>query len=322
MAAPRPPDGWRLLTETAEPCAHDLGLSVLVDHIPWGAVARRDECGALWRALDDEARGPLLLCAEGAGGRVRLRAWTPGSATWDPEEAADLAMGWAGLRDEATGEECLDRHPYLRELRRRLGPLRLSALPDAHEAVGRAVLGQLVQFREAERSAAQLVRMAGTEAGLVRAWPAPAALCRVPAWDLRRRCGVSLRGARSLHAAAADAPRLRRLAAARAWDELDRCLRALPGVGVWTSAEARLALGDADAVPFGDYHLPNVVGHALGGQAPPGGWTDEHLADLLEPFRPHRGRVIRLLVQATIRHVGRRPERRAPHAAFSKHRYW
>lgn len=322
MAALRPPDGWRLLTETAHACPHDLGLSILVDHIPWGAVARRDEDGVLWRAHDDESRGPLLLCAEPTGDLVTLRAWTPVTATWDAEEASSLAFGWAGLRDDATGEECLDQHPYLRELRRRLGPLRLSVLPDAHEAVGRAVLGQLVQFREAERSAAQLVRLAGTEAGLLRAWPSAPAVCRVPAWDLRRRCGVSLRGARSLHAAAADAPRLRRLAGARDWEGLDHCLRALPGVGVWTSAEARLALGDADAVPFGDYHLPNLVGHALGAQAPPSGWTDAHLAELLEPFRPHRGRVIRLLVQASIRHVGRRPERRAPHAALSKHRYW
>lgn len=318
-----PPQGWRLLSEAALPCAHDLGLSVAVDHIPWGAVTRRDGDGALWRAVEDEARGRLLLHAEPRRGEVSLRAWAPADSAWTAEEAQEMATGWAGLRDDAEGEDLLNAHPVTRELRRRLGPLRLSRLPSVQEAIGRAILGQLVQFREAERSAAELVRLAGTEIAGLRAWPTATAVQRVAAWDLRRRCGVSLRGARSLHAAAQDAPRLDRLAAAGDWEHLDRCLRALPGVGVWTSAEARLALGDADAVPFGDYHLPNLVGHALGGaEAPDGGWTDEHLAELLEPFRPHRGRAARLIVHGVIRKLGPRPERRAPHAAYSKHRYW
>ena len=38
--------------------------------------------------------------------------------------------------------------------------------------------------------------------------------------------------------------------------EADRRMRALPGIGVWTSAEVRFrAFGDADAVSFGDYHV-------------------------------------------------------------------
>ena len=50
--------------------------------------------------------------------------------------------------------------------------------------------------------------------------------------------------------------------------------------------------GDADAVSVGDYHLKNVVAWHLAGR--PRG-TDEEMVALLEPFRPHRGRVIRLL---------------------------
>src|SRR3712207_7264166 len=47
-------------------------------------------------------------------------------------------------------------------------------------------------------------------------------------------------------------------------EEADRRLRSVRGIGGWTSAEVRQrALGDPDAVSFGDYHLANWVGWAL-----------------------------------------------------------
>ena len=52
------------------------------------------------------------------------------------------------------------------------------------------------------------------------------------------------------------------------------------------------ALGDPDAVPVGDYHIPNTVSWALAGE--PRG-TDARRLELLEPTRGQRGRVIRLL---------------------------
>ncbi len=65
------------------------------------------------------------------------------------------------------------------------------------------------------------------------------------------------------------------------------------GVGEWTAAEvARLALGDADAVSIGDYHLPNVVAWALA-REPRG--TDARMLELLEPYVGQRARVQRLL---------------------------
>jgi 3-methyladenine DNA glycosylase/8-oxoguanine DNA glycosylase len=75
-------------------------------------------------------------------------------------------------------------------------------------------------------------------------------------------------------------------------DEVDRRLRSLPGIGVWTSAEVRFrAHGDADAVSFGDYHVAKNVGWALTGEAV----DDDGMAELLEPYRPHRYRVQRLV---------------------------
>jgi len=75
-------------------------------------------------------------------------------------------------------------------------------------------------------------------------------------------------------------------------------LTALPGVGLWTAAEVgRTALGDADAVSVGDYHLPDQVAWALAGE--PRGDDDRMLA-LLAPSPGHRGRVIRLIESAAI----------------------
>ncbi|MDP9388413.1 MAG: DNA-3-methyladenine glycosylase 2 family protein, partial [Actinomycetota bacterium] len=75
--------------------------------------------------------------------------------------------------------------------------------------------------------------------------------------------------------------------------------RALPGVGPWSAAKVGLvALGDADAVCVGDYHLPNQVAWALAGEPRAG---DDRMLELLEPYRGHRGRVTRLLVAGGVR---------------------
>ena len=52
------------------------------------------------------------------------------------------------------------------------------------------------------------------------------------------------------------------------------------------------ALGDPDAVSVGDFHLPNVVAFALAGEPRA---DDARMLELLEPWRGHRARVIRLL---------------------------
>ena len=58
-----------------------------------------------------------------------------------------------------------------------------------------------------------------------------------------------------------------------------------------------MALGDADAVSVGDYHLKNVVAWALA-QEPRA--TDARMLELLEPYAGHRGRVCLLLESAGV----------------------
>ncbi len=73
-------------------------------------------------------------------------------------------------------------------------------------------------------------------------------------------------------------------------------LQAIPGIGPWTAAEvAIVALGDADAVSVGDYHVPNMVSWGLAGEAR---GDDARMLELLEPYRGQRGRVVRLLEAA------------------------
>ncbi|MFC6341422.1 DNA-3-methyladenine glycosylase 2 family protein, partial [Nocardioides hankookensis] len=78
-------------------------------------------------------------------------------------------------------------------------------------------------------------------------------------------------------------------------DEVEHRLASLPGSGVWTAAEVRQrAHGDADAVSFGDYHVAHHVGWAVEGRD----FDDDEMAAYLEPWRPHRNRVVTLLLLA------------------------
>jgi 3-methyladenine DNA glycosylase/8-oxoguanine DNA glycosylase len=61
-------------------------------------------------------------------------------------------------------------------------------------------------------------------------------------------------------------------------------------------------LGDPDAVPVGDLHLPREIGRALAGESRA---DDRRMLELLEPFRGHRFRLIRWLLAAGRLHLGR-----------------
>ena len=70
-------------------------------------------------------------------------------------------------------------------------------------------------------------------------------------------------------------------------------LRLVPGIGEWTAAETvQRALGAPDHVSVGDYHLPNLVSYVLAGRDR---GTDADMLELLEPWRGHRQRVMRLI---------------------------
>ncbi|HUR18645.1 MAG TPA: hypothetical protein VMZ51_06870, partial [Acidimicrobiales bacterium] len=122
--------------------------------------------------------------------------------------------------------------------------------------------------------------------------PSPRRLAGTPSYAVHR-FGIERKRAETIRRACASASRLEE-AVSMSPDQARRRLCALAGVGPWTAAQvAVVALGDGDAVSVGDYNFPHMVAWALAGERRA---DDARMLELLEPYRGHRGRVIRLIV--------------------------
>jgi 3-methyladenine DNA glycosylase/8-oxoguanine DNA glycosylase len=264
----------------------DLALTLgVLQHGPSDPTIRFGE-GEVWRAARTPA-GPATLRLHVAHGRLTAQAWG-GGAGWIVERAPDLI----GLDDEPAAFR--PAHPLLVELHRHHPGLRLGRTGLVFESLLPTILEQKVPGVEAYASYARLVHALGEpapgDAGLVLS-PAPSRLLATPYWAVHR-FGIERRRFATIQAAAAQA---RRLDATARLDppEARRLLMTLPGIGPWSAAEvSAVAYGDRDAVSLGDYHLPHQVAWALAGE--PRG-SEARMLELLELYRGHRGRVIRLL---------------------------
>ncbi len=240
----------------------------------------------VWRA----ARTP-----EGPGSlRLRLRgpelvadAWGSG-AHW----LIDHTPALVGFDDQPTAFAPANR--LLADLHRHHPGLRMGRTGLVFEALLPTILEQKVPGVEAYRSYAQLVRALGEpapgDAGLMVP-PQPQRLLATPYWAVHR-FGIERRRFAVIQTVAARARRL------EATVDMNRArarevLTTLPGIGPWSAAEVSVvAYGDRDAVSLGDYHLPHQVAWALAGEVR---GSEARMLELLEPYRGHRARVIRLL---------------------------
>jgi 3-methyladenine DNA glycosylase/8-oxoguanine DNA glycosylase len=243
--------------------------------------------GEAWRALRTVA-GPATLHLRIDGGHLVADAVGPGG-----EAALELAPALAGLVDDPS--RLVVHHPAVDEARRRAAGLRLTAGTAVVDALVWVVLAQKVVGFDARRSYRDLVHRLGEPApgdlGL-RLPPTAERLAATPYWTFHE-CNVERRRAEVITAVAARATALNRLATVPAEEARTR-MSSLPGVGAWTAAEVTaVSHGDPDAVPLGDYHIPNAVSHALAGE--PRG-DDARMLELLQPYAGQRGRVIRLLM--------------------------
>jgi 3-methyladenine DNA glycosylase/8-oxoguanine DNA glycosylase len=213
----------------------------------------------------------------------------------------------AGLEDDPTALRT--DHPLIRELARRHRGLRLPRTKAVFETILPAIAEQKVTGREAHRAYRRLVvgygEPAPGPAAAAGMWitPEPATLAALPYYAFHP-FGLEQRRADTIRRVAREAARLE---AASDLPPLEReaRLRAISGIGPWTTAEvATRAWGDPDAVSVGDFHLPHVVSWAFTGERR---GTDDRMLELLEPFRGQRGRVIRLLEASGIG-----PPRRGP----------
>ena len=216
------------------------------------------------------------------------------------ERVLDGVPALLGAADDPIG--FVPQHPVVRELWRRHPGWRVPRTGRVLESLVPAVLEQKVTGREAWRAWRTLVRAYGEPApgppalptGL-RVPPAPEAWRRVPSW-VWHRAGVDLSRSRTIVTAAGSAGRLEQLGDVPP-GEAARRMRSLPGVGAWTAAEVgQRALGDADAVSVGDFHLASLVGTALVGERV----DDDAMLELLEPYRGHRYRAVRMIELAGI----------------------
>lgn len=236
--------------------------------------------------------GSATIRVDHTADQLEVEAWGDG-AEW----ALDTAPGALGLLDDREG--FAPKHPLVIDLHRRADGLRLPRTGRVLEALIPAVLSQKVTGFEAKRSFRQLVARWGEPApgphGLLLP-PRPEAIAELGYYDLHV-VGVEKKRADTLKRVCAHATRLE-AAGALSTAMLRSRLEAIPGVGLWTSAEvARIVHGDADAVSVGDFHVKNLVAFALAGE--PRG-TDDRMLELLEPFVGHRGRVCLLIESAGI----------------------
>jgi len=256
-----------------------------------------------WTHALNSPGGPVTMrvrVCRGAG-TITVQAWGNGS-DWVMERAPAIV----GM-DDRPGEF----HPanaLVSLLHRRLRGLRVIRLGAVYDLALATTVEQRVTTLEARRSWHALVRRHGEPApgpGELLLPPRPRVVAHLPDWEWRR-IGIEGRRAATMRSLAVDASSLER-AAALGDTILENRLLGIRGVGPWTRAHVmHVAAGDADAVPVGDWHLPRHVGFALAGEPRA---DDARMLELLEPFRPHRGRVWRLLVAGT-----RPPPRRAPRA--------
>ena len=276
---------------------------VLAQHRRGGGdpTYRIDEQGAHWRGIrTPEGPATLRVQTRAGDGEVEARVWGPG-AEWVLESVPALL----GAADDPSGFD--PRHPVLAEAWRRHRHWRLGRTGLVMEALLPAILEQKVTGQEAFAGFRALVHRYGVRAPGPgrerRLWVQPdaATLRAVPSWEWLRM-HVDPARSRTVVQAARVADSLERIVAHPA--EAERRLTSLPGVGVWTSAEVRQrALGDPDAVSFGDYHVAKDVGWALTGTS----FDDAELAEFLEPWRPHRGRVPALVALAGLGRPRRGP---------------
>lgn len=246
----------------------------------------RLEPGRFARAtLTPEGAGEIQV--EWANGVAEILAWGDG-ASWLIERAPQLL----GLHDDVSG---FDPTGPLRDVWRRNHRSRIAATGTVWHDLAALIPQQRVRFIDA----------ADNWRSMVRAWgepgpgpnelllpPEPAAMARRSYVEFhgfgieRSRAQILINAAMVAHRlhGGADGP----------WIDAAPRLRAIRGVGPWTLGGLQgLTWGDADTVITGDVGFPAAVGWFFERNERA---DDERMLELLEVYRPHRFRVLSLVL--------------------------
>ncbi len=250
------------------------------------------DTGAVWRATHTGA-GPATLRVRLDGARAIGEAWGDGA-----EALLERLPELLGQHDDPA--LLVPQHDVVAKAQRAHRGLRIGRGRAAMEILVPIILGQRVKGEEAADAYRRMVHQLGERApgpnDRMRLPPTPRALRRVPLYAFHRWGVEGARGRAVLEAC--HHPRYVARIAAMDPAEAIAHLCKLPGVGPWTAnLTVAGALGWTDAVPVGDYHIPNLVSWALAGE--PRG-DDARMLELLEPYRGQRWRVVRLLAASGI----------------------
>ena len=268
----------------------------------------RDPCfqvgddGAIWRTSLLRSGSVAARISRAAPDAVECMAWGSGA-----EEFLDVLPAVLGAHDDAS--DFVPTDPTVGAAHRRVPHLRLGRTGQVLEALIPAVIEQRVPGADAFRSWRLLVTKFGTQPpgpgpARMRVPPSADVWRHIPSWEFHR-ANVDPGRARANVGCAPRASSLERLTS---WPaaQAREALTSLPGVGVWTAAEtAQRAFGDPDALSVGDYHIPKMIGWTLLGHPS----DDAGMIELLEPMRPHRHRVVRLLEASGLAYEPRRGSR-------------
>ncbi|WP_370871718.1 DNA-3-methyladenine glycosylase [Curtobacterium sp. A7_M15] len=312
----------------ADPCVGGTVPRVDTVYRPGGAVDVRATLRPLQRGSGDPAfrvvgsdtwlalrtpQGPASVLVRRAGpDAIAVSAWGDGAA-WAVTHAPEL-LG----RGDDWSDLDVSRHPFLVDARHRQPGLRLLRTNTVMAVLVPAIMEQKVTSRQAWRAWRYLLRRYGTPAP----GPAPADMFvpptaaqwgAIPSWEWHR-AGIEPGRSATVMRAVRVAPALERtLALGRGGDVVSARLQSVPGIGRWTAAEtAQRAHGDPDSPSVGDFHVPALVGWALTG----GPVDDDGMLELLEPWRGHRERVVRLIGGS-----GFRKPSFGPRLTIQDHRY-
>ncbi len=244
--------------------------------------------GEFWRATLTP-QGPATLHLDWRGNNLQQQAWGPGAA-WLLDQVAALTGSLDAGFVFTTG------HPAVLAAQRNHPHLRFGASGTLYHELLPTILAQRITAGEALHQWHRLVYQLGEHApgplDKLRLPPTADALLGQPSWWWHE-LGVEMKRVSALRQVSKHAPKLYDWALLSPPAAADK-LSLLPGLGSWTIGTVMSsALGDPDAVAVGDYHLKNVVVHALTGR--PRG-TDEEMLELLTPYAGQRGRAVWLLL--------------------------
>lgn len=258
---------------------------------------------------------------------IRLDPTTVMRATFTPEGPGAIRAQWHPERSEIELTSYGDGKSWLMER----GPGLVGAIDDAssfeprdpvvarlwahfrgdrvartgtfwHDAAW-TIVQQRVHRRDAAAQWRRIVLDMGTRVSEVDdlwAPPDPQRVARSHPTELRRY-GIDTHRAQALIHVAIVANRLQALVDGP-FEEARRPLLSIGGIGPWTvSCLSAFTWGDPDTVIVGDSGIPSLLASTLVGERRA---TEERMLELLEPYRPHRYRVLKLAFAArTRRHV-------------------